>query len=133
MKKLTSDIEVRCIFTSINDEDHKFDSILKGLFDKGDVILGATREYCLRCRRVNSLLSERIRCIFGLDGFTGKTTLGSRKGSYSPHADVGVLASCAYTIGDGNDDDDSLKDGGGDVDEADTDQPNGLINFVASL
>ena len=125
-------IEVRRIFTSIYDEDYKFDSILKGLFDKNDVILGATREYCVRRRRVNSLLLERIKRIFSLHGFTGSRTLGSRKGNCPPHPDVGVLASCGYTIGDG-DDDDSLKDGGGDVDEADADQLDGLINFVASL
>ena len=42
-----------------------------------------------------------------------------------------MLASSGHTIGDG-DDDDSSKDGG-DVDEADADQLDGLINFVASL
>ena len=122
-------VEVRRLFTSIYDEDRKFDFILKGLLDKNDAILGATREHCVRRRRVNSLLLERIRCIFGLDGFTGNQTLGSRKGSCPSHADVGILASSGYTIGDGDDDDDGSKD----VDEADADQLDGLINFVASL
>ena len=49
--------------------------------------------------------------------------------------DIGTLAGCAYTIGGGDDDDDEgLKDGGDeDIDEADTDQLDGLINFVSSL
>ena len=125
-------IEVRRLFTSIHDEDHKLGVILKGLADKNDIILGATREYSLRRRRVNSFLLERIRCIFGLDGFTGSRTPGSRKGSCSSDVDNGMLAGCGYTIG-GDDDDDGLKDGGGDIDEADTDQLDGLINFVESL
>ena len=124
-------IEVRRVFTSIHDEDCKFDSILKGLLDENSAILGVTREYCVRRRRINSFLLERIRSIFGLDGFTGSRTLGSRKGSCPPHADTGIPVSCDCTIGDG-DDDDTSKDGG-DVDEADADQLDGLINFVASL
>ena len=69
-----------------------------------------------------------------MDGFTGSRTLGSRKGSHSPLVDVGTLAGCAYMIGGASDDDEGLKDGGDeDIDEADTDQLDGLINFVSSL
>ena len=68
-----------------------------------------------------------------MDGFTGSRTLGSRKGSRSPFVDVGTLAGCTYTIGGDDDDNEGLKDGGEDIDEADTDQLDGLINFVSSL
>ena len=128
------DIEVRRLFTSIYGEDRKFDDILKGLVDKNDIIFGATREYCVRCRHVNTLLLERIRCIFSIDGFTGSRTLGSRKGSRLPLVDIGTLVGCAYTIGGDGDDDEGLKDGGDeDIDDADTNQLDGLINFVSSL
>ena len=127
-------IEVRRLFTSIYDEDRKLDDILKCLIDKDDIIFGATREYCVRRCRVNALLLERIGYIFSMDGFTGSKLPGSRKGSGSPSVDVGTLAGCTYTIGGGGDDDEGLKDGGGeDIDEADTNQLDGLINFVSSL
>ena len=127
-------IEVCRLFTSIYDEDRKFNNVLEDLIGKNDMISGATREYCVRCHRVNAPLLERIGCIFSMDGFTGSRTLGSRKGSCSSFVDVGTLAGCAYTIGGGDDDDEGLKDGGGeDIDEADTDQLDGLISFVSSL
>ena len=127
-------IEVRCLFTSIYDEDRKFNNVLEDLIGKNDMISGATREYCVHRLCVNALLLERIGCIFNMDGFTGSRTLGSRKGSCSSFVDVGTLAGCAYMIGGGDDDDEGLKDGGGkDIDEADTDQLDGLISFVSSL
>jgi hypothetical protein len=76
---------------------------------------------------------ERVRCIFDLDGFTGSRTIGSRRGSCPPHVDVGILAGCEYRIENADDDDDLKEGGGGDIDEADTDQLDGLINFVSSL
>ena len=124
-------IEVRRLFTSIHDENTRFNDILTGLTHKNDGILGATKEYCLRRRRVNSSLLERIRSIFSLDGFTGNRTLGSRKGCCQPHTDVRILAGFDHTIGDDDDDDNELKDG--DIGEVDTNQLDGLISFVASL
>lgn len=126
-------IEVRRLYSSIYDEEHKLDAILKGLVNENSIILGATKEYCIRRRRVNSLLLERIRSIFSLDGFTGNKTLGSRKGSDLPRADVAMLAGCDFTIKTGDDDDDDLKDGGVEIDDADTNQLDGLITFVTSL
>ena len=126
-------IEVRRLFTAIYDEDRKFDAILEGLVAKNDIVLGATREYCLRRRRVNSFLLERVRCIFGLDGFTGSRGLGSRKGGCPPRVDIGMLTGCDYTIGSVDDDDDDGPKDSGDVDEADTNQLDGLIDFVTSL
>ena len=128
-------IKVRRLFTSIYNEDQKLNNVLKVLVDKDNLILGATREYCTRCHRVNAFLLERIKCIFSLDGFIGTSTPGSRKGSCLPCVDVGMLAGCGYMIGgDDDNDDDGLKDGGGEeIDEADTDQLDGLINFVSSL
>ena len=127
-------IEVRRLLTSIYEEDRKFNAIIEGLIANNDITLGATREYCLRRRRVNSFLLERIRCIFNLAGFTGRRGLGLRKGGCLPPVDTGILTGCDYTIGSGDgEDDDGLKDGGGDVDEADTNQLDGLINFVTSL
>ena len=124
-------IEVRRLFTSIHDENTRFNDILTGLTNKNDGVLGATKEYCLRCHHVNSSLLERIRSIFSLDGFTGNRRLGSRKGCCQPHTDVRILAGFDHTIGDDDDDDDELKDG--DIGEVDTNQLDGLISFVASL
>ena len=127
-------IEVRHLFTSIYDEDRKFNNVLEDLIAKNDMISGATREYCVRHHRVNALLLERIGCIFSMDSFTGSRTLGSRKGSCSSFVDVGTLAGCAYMIGGDDDDDKGLKDGGGeDIGKADIDQLDGLISFVSSL
>lgn len=132
-------IEVRRLFTSICDEDHRFDVILKCLTGRNDVILGAVGEYCARRRRVNALLLERIRCTFALDGFTGNKTVGSRKGDRSLcMGGLGIPAGCDYTIGSGVSHD--LRDGEGleggdgeDIDDVDTDQIDGLITFVTSL
>ena len=124
-------IEVRHLFTSIHDENTRFNDILMGLTNKNYGILGATKEYCLRCHRVNSSLLERIRSIFSLNRFTCNRMLGSRKGCCQPHTDVRILAGFDHTIGDDNHDDDKLKDG--DIGEADTNQLDGLISFVASL
>ena len=125
-------IEVRRLFTSIHDEDHRFNIVLKGLSDKNDTILGVVREYCTRRRRVNALLSEQIRSTFALDGFTGSKTCGSRKGSSSPcTGGLGILASCDHVIEDDGDSD--LKGDAEDIDDVDTDQIDGLITFVTSL
>ncbi|KAF9778551.1 hypothetical protein BJ322DRAFT_1014134 [Thelephora terrestris] len=127
-------VEVRRLYTLIYDEDRKFDDVLKGLIDRNDSILGATRDYCVCRCCVNAFLLERIRCTFGLDGFTGSRTLGSRKGTHPSCVDVGKLAGYGYVIGDDDDDVDGLKDvGGEEIDEADTDQLDGLITFVSSL
>jgi len=132
-------IEVRRLFTSIRDEDHKLDIILKCLTGQNDIILGAVGEYWTRRRRVNALLLERIRCTFALDGFTGSKMVGSRKGDHSLcTGGPRTLPGCDYTIGSDDDDDlrddEGLKEGNGeDIDDIDTDQIDGLITFVTSL
>ena len=132
-------IEVRRLFTSIHDEDRRFDVILKHLTGQNDAILGPVAEYCTRRRRVNGLLLERIRCTFTLDGFTGSKTVGSRKGDHSLcMGGLETSAACDYTIGNRDDDDlqggEGLKEGDGeDIDDVDTDQIDGLITFVTSL
>ena len=124
-------VEVRRLFTSIHDEDRQFDITLKNLADQNNIILGVVRESCIRRRRVNALLLERISSTFALDGFTGCKTLGLRKGcSGSCASSLGMLASAGYVIGD----DDDLKGGDAeDIDDVDTDQIDGLITFVTSL
>jgi hypothetical protein len=75
---------------------------------------------------VNALLLGQIQQIFNLDGFTGKKTLGSRKGGQVAVAqesdDVGH-----YDHGGNNDDEgeytNDLADG----------QIDGILDFVASL
>ena len=105
-------------------ENARFDTIITELVFKSDIILGATKEHCLHCRRVHSLLLEWIKSIFSLDGFTGSKTLGFRKGCHPPRADIGMLTSCDHTV----DDDEDF-----DIDEADTSELDGLVNFVTSL
>jgi len=126
-------IEVRRLFTSIHEENQRFNITLKSLADWSDGTLGAVRHYCTHRRHVNSLLLERITCTFALDGFTGNRTLGLRKGGSSLCMDdLGELGSGSYAVED--DDNDELKEGEAeDIDEIDTDQIDGLITFVTSL
>lgn len=122
-------IEVRRLFTSIHNEYHWFAGVLEMLATQKSAILGAVSEYCTRRRRVNALLLGQIQGIFGLKGFTGNRKLGCRKGTQD------VLGDEEYESGDHVVDDDDDDDGrdGGDVDDVEKDQLNGIIDFVASL
>ena len=117
-------IEVRRLFTLIYNENARFDTIITELDFNSNIILGATKEHCLRRHRVNSLLLEWIESVFSLDGFTGSKTLGFRKGCHPQRADIGMLTSCDHTV----DDDEDF-----DIDEADTSELDGLVNFVTSF
>lgn len=117
-------IEVRRLFTSINDETRRQHDTLKELAGQESPIFGAVKEYFARRRHVNALLLAQIRQVFDLNGFTGDRTLGHRKGCQTVQ-EVGELG-----WGDHNDDDDTE---GEDADDIENDQINGILDFVTSL
>ena len=118
-------IEVHRLFTSIHNEYRQFAGILETLATQKSAIFGAVNEYCTRRRRVNALLLGQVQRIFGLKGFTGDRALGRRKGGQDSLGDE-------QESGDGFVDDDGGGDGG-DVDDVEKDQLNGIIDFVANL
>ena len=85
-------------------------------------IFGAVNEYCVHCRRVNTLLLGQIQQVFDLDKFTGNKSLGCRKGSQGAQVD-GELEKC-----DSEDDDETE-----DADDVANNQINGILDFVTSL
>jgi len=122
-------VEVRRILTSIHDEGCRFDHILTNLADQESSILGPVREYCTRRRHTNSLLLGHIQQIFDLDGFTGDRTIGRKKGGCV--VAIGNLERPVYhwqALGINE-----LKDGDGEIDEGETNQIDGLLDFVTNL
>jgi hypothetical protein len=51
------------------------------LREEGHPIHGAVLEYITRCRRINNHILARIQQTFDLDGFSGDTTVGIKKGA----------------------------------------------------
>jgi hypothetical protein len=121
---LRCNIEIRRLLTSIHDEAQRFSFILKDLTERKDPILGAANEYFVRRRRVNALLLGQIQLVFNLDGFTGDRTRGCRKGG---HIACGREEPEKY---DHTDDEDAE---GGEADDVEKSQINGILDFVASL
>ena len=119
-------IEIRRLFTSIHDEGQQHSNILKVLIGQNSPIFGAVNEYCLHRRRVNALLLGQIQQVFNLGGFTGDATLGHRKGSQFVQADSEVGK---YDSIDGDD----AEGEGEDADDVESDQINGILDFVTSL
>ena len=123
-------VEIRRIFTSIHDEDRQFTDILQTLTDQKSSILGPVTEYCTRRRRVNSLLLDHIQQIFDLDGYTGSRTIGCKKGCRT--AAVGILERQVrhWQAVEG---DDSKDSDGEEIDDGETNQVDGLLDFVTGL
>jgi len=115
-------IEIRRLFTSIHDETKRHSDTLKSLIGQKNPIFGAVNEYCVRRRRVNTLLLGQIQQVFDLDEFTGNKSLGCRKGSQGAQVDR-ELEKC-----DSEDDDETE-----DADDVANDQINGILDFVTSL
>ena len=123
-------VEVRRMATSIHDQDRHFNDILTSLTDQKSDILGPVAEYCTRRRHVNSLVLGHIQQIFKLDGFTGDRTIGCKRGCHTAATDG--LERPAYHWQ--ADDDDDPKDGDGEeIDEGETNQVDGLLDFVTKL
>ena len=123
-------VEVRRIFTSIHDEDNRFNHILTNLIDQGSNILGPVTEYCTCRRCVNSLLLGHVRQIFNLDGFTGNQTVGCRKGCHA--AATNSLGGGVYHL-QALDVDNLKDDDGEEIDEGEANQVDGLLDFVTNF
>lgn len=123
-------VEIRRVLSSIHDEDHWFSNILRSLTDQRSSILGPVTEYCTRRRRINSLLLGHIEQIFDLDGYTGSRTVGRKKGCCATAG--GALERPVYHWQAGGGDD--LKEGDGEeIDDGETTQVDGLLDFVTKL
>ncbi|KDQ34014.1 hypothetical protein PLEOSDRAFT_1032013 [Pleurotus ostreatus PC15] len=123
---LRCNIESRCLLTSIADEECEFDEILSQAEATHDPHLGALHDHIIRRRRINCQVLARIGEIHRLEGFSGDTSIGVKKGS------LPVLRSTDPGI--------TNKDHGDkDVDEVsdDGDEVNGevdrLMDFIADL
>jgi len=92
--------------------------------EQNDPIFGAVNDYCVRRRRVNTLLLGQVQQIFSLDGFTGDRAPGRRKGSQAVQ-EVMELEHCNHIDGDDAE--------GEDIDDVENDQIDGIVNFVTSL
>lgn len=123
-------VEIRRVLSSIHDEDRRFSDTLRSLKDQKSSILGPVMDYCTRRRRINSLLLGHIEQIFDLDGYTGSRTVGCKKGCRATVE--GTLERPAYHWQAGGGDD--LKEGDGEeIDDGETNQVDGLLDFVTKL
>ena len=117
-------VEIRRLFTSIYDEARRYSSILEVLTRQGSPLLRAVNEFSTRRKRVNALLLAQIQQVFGLDGFTGTTTLGRRKGGQCVREDEELVED----EGDHAEDDDAEGE-----DDVESNQINGILDFLTSL
>lgn len=123
-------VEARRVLTSIHDEDHRFNNILTTLADQKSELLGPVQEYCTRHCHVNSLLLGHIQQILNLDGFTGNRTIGCRRGCHMVAAATSERPFFPLRVPE----DDDLKDfDGEEIDEGETHQVDGLLDFVTKL
>lgn len=74
-------VEIRCLHTSIHDEEIRFALTLQRLQDENHPIAGAVQDYIVRCHRVNEQILTRIFQTHSLDGYSGERTPGTRKGA----------------------------------------------------
>jgi hypothetical protein len=117
-------VEIRRLFTSIYDEDRQTSATLELLARQGGTIFGAVSEYSTRRKRVNSLLLGQIQHVFHLDGFTGDATRGCRKGSQLVRED-GELGGHDHTDNEDPEDEDA--------DDIESNQVNGILDFLSNL
>ena len=117
-------VEIRRLFTSIYNEARRYSGVLEALAGQDSPVFGAVSEYSTRRGRVNALLLAQIQQVFSLDGFTGTTTLGHRKGSQCSREDNELGG------GDYTDDHDAE---GEDADDMENNQINSILDFLTSL
>jgi hypothetical protein len=73
-------VELQRLQTWIRDEDTVFTTVLEQLKSGGQPIYYPVMDFCTRRRRVNMEILLRIMQTQALEGFTGSTTLGTKKG-----------------------------------------------------
>ncbi|KAG6884525.1 hypothetical protein C0993_010381 [Termitomyces sp. T159_Od127] len=74
-------VEVRCLHTSIIDEDQHFKKCLNEIQSSCQPIYGAVAEFVTWRLRVNASLLARISHLYSLEGFTSVPGPGIKKGS----------------------------------------------------
>ena len=117
-------IEIRRLFTSIYDEACQYSNILEVLTRQGSPLLRAVNAFSTRRKRVNALLLAQIQQVFSLDGFTGTTTLGRRRGGQCVREDEEL----------GEDEGDHAEDDYAEgEDDVESNQINGILDFLTSL
>jgi len=75
-------VEIQRLHTSIVDECKHFNAILAQCEqeDPENPIVGAVQEFITQRTRVNSVIAAKLFRIYALEGFTGKKSIGIRKG-----------------------------------------------------
>lgn len=97
--------------------------------DKKSSILGPVVEYCTCCC-VNSLLLGNIEQIFNLDRYTGSKIIGCKQGCHAT-AEGGLERPVYHCQVAGSD---NLKEGDGkETDDGETNQVDGLLDFITKL
>ncbi|KAI9059666.1 hypothetical protein FKP32DRAFT_1614124 [Trametes sanguinea] len=80
-------VEVRRLHTAILDENCMLDNAVRDARQRGDIVSGPLTLFATRRKRVNTRLLAVITQIHDLDGYTGETTPGQRKGGARVQAD----------------------------------------------
>ena len=81
---LRCNVEIRRLHTAIIDEHQLFDIVQEDLKQGDSPMQGPVQEFILRRRRVNMHILARIQQTYCLPGFSGHTTVGTRKGMSVP-------------------------------------------------
>lgn len=120
-------VEIRRLFTSIRDEESLMTKTLSDY--SGDVLYPAILDYVTLRRNVNRLLLHHIHTIFGMRGYQGSKTCGTRAGSSADPIDVDIPDLPIEEQPESDDDNDEEE---GEHDGI-QDDLSGLIQYVASL
>ncbi|EMD33855.1 hypothetical protein CERSUDRAFT_55723, partial [Gelatoporia subvermispora B] len=123
-------VEVRRLHTSIEDENKHFRTTLAALREENSPLYGAVADYAARRMHVNGHLLARIHLIYRLDGFTGNTMKGRRKGTASAEDTLDSVGDMPPT--EIARDEHLLEDDGIDEDEM-QDHIAGIIQYISDL
>jgi hypothetical protein len=107
-------VELLRLQTWICDEDRFFAMALERLKSSSNILYHPVLDFCTRRRRVNAEILIRIAQTQALDGFTGATTPGTRKGLAVFTTDAAAAAEAAAAV---DQDSDSDRDSGLDDDD----------------
>ncbi|KAG6875477.1 hypothetical protein C0993_009033 [Termitomyces sp. T159_Od127] len=119
-------IEIRRLHTSIVDEHHEFDEIMKKMGESPDPLNIEVHEFIDRRRAVNRMLLARIWDTYALQGFTGNPTPGVSKSSSRPLEVTPEPITCG-------DDNDSDSDSNDDLGDALLEDLGGLVDFISNI
>lgn len=135
-------IELRRLHTAIFDEERHFKAVLARAKASGTMLFDVILDYCTRRRRVNAYILSWVAKTFALDGFTGDTSLGRRRGtsiirmnaSNGANGEDSICSNDSSSILDGDNNVDGI--GGDDEDLGDDDLEDDfdrMTNYISSV